>query len=356
MSVQFKDYYEILGVSRSATEKEIKSAYRKLAREYHPDVNPNAGDKFKEINEAYEALGDPDKRKRYDQLGQYWRQGGGMPGAGGGGYGGYAGPGGQQFSSLEELLASMGMSAGGSRQAGVGGSGFSDFFDVLFGGMAANAGMGGMGGFSPHSTSRHGRGTQRTAAPSPPPPASEQEIWLTLEEVLNGTERSMMLSETRKNITVNIPKGVEPGKKIRIKGGGKAHPQTGQAGDLHLVVRYQPHADFEVDGRNLVHTVELPVYDLVLGTEVKVPMLGGGHGTLPIPPGAQPGQSLRLKHQGLPDSKQPEVSSARGHLLVKLKGILPKAPSEAEKALYQNLKTLVEHPPEPTPSPEEHET
>ena len=327
MSVQFKDYYELLGVSRSATDKEIKSAYRKLARQYHPDHDPSAADKFKEINEAYEVLGDADKRKRYDSLGQHWRHGSSFNPNAGGDYGG-------QYQDLGDLFSSFGFGgAGHSGQA----SGFSDFFDMLFGGR-----MGHQSGFG--SASQHAYGnadqysqfydTNREPANHQLDLNVEQSLMLSIEEVISGASKEVRINHSGKSIVVNIPKGVKPNSKIRVAGEGK-RTTAGRKGDVFLIVQYQKHPLYDVDGQNLIYEVGIPVYDLVLGTEINIPTPQGSV-VLTIRPGTQPGKLYRLKERGLPSKDGKTI----GDLLVRPKALIPENPSEEEQALYQSLKKL----------------
>lgn len=314
MSVKYKDYYNVLGVDRSATEKEIKSAYRKLARKYHPDVDPSNEEKFKEINEAYEVLGDPDKRKLYDNLGANWRHGSNFePPPGFDGFGGGAHYRNVNFQDLNSMF---------------GDTHFSDFFEMLFGQMGVDPRMAGYqaGGRGPYA--------QTYAQAGPQPPAQslniEQPLELSLEEVATGTEKSLRING--ETVTVKIPKGVNPGAKIRLS--GKGHQGAGgRRGDLFMQVRYRRHPQFEVDGKNLVHEAQIPVCDLVLGGEIRIPTLSGS-GLLKIPKGTQTGKLMRLKGQGLPGK------AGNGDLLVRLRAAIPENPSDTELKLYEQLRAL----------------
>lgn len=309
MAVQYKDYYEILGVPRSATEKEIKSAYRKLARQYHPDVNAGNADKFKDIGEAYEVLGDPKKREMYDNLGANWRNG-------------------QGFSDYTQQYQGGGFEA----------SGFSDFFDVLFGQMGLGGqGFRGQAGPGYHYEDLfaggipHPQQQRRTQAKAPENLNLEQPLYLDLEEVAKGGEKALRIQHSGKQVTVTIPRGVAQGAKIRLAGEGKRSAVSAKTGDLHLVVRFNPHPRFELDGENLIYTANVPIPDLVLGGEVVVPTLQGDM-TLKIPAGTQPGRKFRLKHQGLP------VKSAQGDLLVRINALVPTEPTDRETELYTQLR------------------
>ncbi len=328
MGVEYKDYYSILGVDRKATDKEIRSKYRKLAREYHPDVNPGAADKFKDINEAYEVLKDPEKRKMYDSLGSNWRQGqnfnpppgyadwqnvnmGDMGGMG-------------DFSSFFDILFGSGMGGTGRGFPG-GGRGGASYINMedLFGGQQAGYAQAGHGG------RRSGGHAQQAPAEQL---SIEQDLYLDLEEVATGT-RKEITTPSGKRLNVNIPKGVNEGAKIRLAGEGRAG-RRGQ-GDLLLVVHYRKHLKFKVEEDNLVYEVPVPVPDLVLGGEIHVPTLNGNV-ALRIPPGMQPGRLLRLKGQGLPAKD----GKTTGDLLVRPKAVIPEHPSDREKELYQQLREL----------------
>jgi curved DNA-binding protein len=323
MGVEYKDYYNILGVSRSATEKEIRSAYRKLAREYHPDVNPGAEDKFKDINEAYEVLKDAEKRKLYDSLGSNWRQGQNFtppPGFDGwqtvnlndlGGMGG--------FSSFFESLfgGGFGGQGGFSGQGFPGGGGYAGYEDLFGGGAYAGRG-------------RRAEGRSQQAA-SPERLNVEEELYLDLEEIATGVRKEITTPSGRK-VTVNVPKGVSEGAKIRLAGEGM-QGRSGK-GDLLLVVHYRKHPLFKVEDGNLVYEAPVPVPDLVLGGEIRVPTLQGEL-AMRLPAGTQSGRLMRLKGQGLPGK-----GGTVGDLLVRPKAMIPEHPSEREKALYTELRQL----------------
>ncbi|HEY9744665.1 MAG TPA: DnaJ C-terminal domain-containing protein [Oculatellaceae cyanobacterium] len=309
MGVEYKDYYSILGVPRNATEKEIRSAYRKLARQYHPDVNPNAGDKFKDINEAYEVLKDPEKRRMYDSLGSNWRQG-------------------QNFTPPPGFEGWQTINVGDLGGLG----GFSSFFEMLFGGGGFSAS--GFRGAEAYEDLFGGRGAYGRQT-RPENLDIQQEIYLSLEEIASGASKEIA-TPAGKRVTVNIPKGVKEGAKIRLAGEG-AQGRT-RRGDLFLVVRYRKHPKFKIEDDNLLYEAPVPVPDLVLGGEIKVPTLSG-EVAMKIPAGTQPGRLMRLKGQGLP------LKGGKGHgdLLVRPKAIIPEHPSEREKALYQELRSLYAH-------------
>lgn len=317
MAVKYKDYYNILGVSRNATEKEIRTAYRKLAREFHPDINPGATEKFKDINEAYEALKDPEKRKLYDSLGSNWRQG-------------------QNFTPPPGFEGAYTFDMGDLGGAGF--SGFSNFFDALFGGVGGMRGQGfpggmgmedlfaGMGGQGGH----RGGGRSRSHAKQAESLNIEEALYLDLEEVASGVDKEIV-TPSGKRLTVHIPKGVRPGAKIRLAGEGR-----GGQGDLLLVVNYRKHSRFKLEDDALVYEAPVPVPDLVLGGEIHVPTLHGEL-SMKIPPGTQPGRLMRLKGQGLPTGRD---GKGAGDLLVRPRAIIPEHPGEREKALYEELRAL----------------
>lgn len=288
--MQFKDYYEILGVEPGAGEAEIKTAYRRLARKYHPDVSKEAGaeEKFKAVNEAYEALRDPEKRAAYDQLRSHgYRPGDEVPPQGGFG-GGYGGPGGQP--DFEEIFAGGG--AGG---------GFSDFFEQVFG-------RGGFGG-----------GGQR---PQSPRGDTRAKLSVPLEAVYRGD--SLRIGINGKSLDIKIPKGIKPGQAIRLRGQGS------HGGDLLLEIEYAAHPQFEVDGRNLIHILSVMPWQAALGDTVTVPTLGGPV-ELKIPAGSEAGRKLRLRGRGLPGA-QP------GDQIVELEVLAPVPRNERQKAAYEDLK------------------
>src|SRR5205809_1056800 len=288
MAVQFRDYYETLGVSKTATEDEIRSAFRKLARKYHPDVAKDkkaAEEKFKQINEAYEVLSDPEKRKKYDQLGANWNQPGGFqpPPQWG------QQPGGGFYQS------------GGDGGRGVefefGGTGFSDFFEAFFGGGRGRSAFGGFGGRE--ATAERGADV-------------EADILVTLEEALHGSKRTVSLRRAGSNKTetyqVKIPRGVHEGQRIRLAGQGEAG--EGGSGDLFLRVRLARHPDFSVEGSDLVYEAKIAPWQAVLGDQLIVPTLEGS-ARLKLPAGTQGGQRFRLRERGLP-----VASGGRGDLYV----------------------------------------
>lgn len=318
--LKFKDYYQTLGVTRSATQQEIKSSYRKLARKHHPDANKGdkaSEEKFKEISEAYEVLKDPEKRKRYDMLGSNWKAGADFKPGSEGGFGGFD----FDFGNFQK-------GAGGSG----GGGGFSDFFEALFG--QAGGPFGGAQGAASRFGTRQARPHSATAGRAGLRPHEQQaDIELTVEELARGAQRTLKVTpqgEKGKTIEVKIPKGVRAGSKIRIAGQGAMTP-TGR-GDLILRIKVRAHKDFTIDGDNLICEVTLKPGVAVSGGQALVPTLDGPV-KIKIPALTQSGRTLRLKGRGLPILKQ----TTTGDLLVKVKITVPDNPSEKEKELYAKL-------------------
>jgi curved DNA-binding protein len=315
--VQFKDYYETLGVPKTATEVEIKKAFRKLARQHHPDMakerdKKTAEAKFKEINEAYEVLSDPEKRKKYDTLGADWEHGGQQRPP----------PNWQQYAQ-----------PGAGQQGGVefhfGGTGFSDFFETFFGGRGRGAGGSPSGGSGDEESGFAGetRGHDVKA-----------DIMVTLDEVINGSKRQVSLrrSDTDKIETYNvrIPPGVYEGQRIRLAGQGEKAGRGGKAGDLYLRVRLAQNPDFRLEGHDLIHEHELKPSLAVLGGEVRVPTLEGS-ARLKIPPGTQNGRRFRLKERGLP-----QPGGGRGDLYVLIGIDIPETITPDQRKLWEKLAEL----------------
>jgi curved DNA-binding protein len=303
MAVQFKDYYEILGVTKNATEDEIRKAFRKLARQHHPDVAKDkkaAEEKFKEINEAYEVLGDPEKRKKYDTLGSDWERGGGFqtpPGWHGRTPGG--GVGGEDF------------------EFQFGGTGFSDFFEAFFG----------------------SRGRQHPFEGYEEPPQHgndiEVDIMVTLEEAARGSKRKISFRRSKaakvETYEVRIPPGVHEGQRIRLAGQGEPGARGASPGDLYLRVRFAQHPDLRVEGSDLIYEASIPPWRMVLGCEITAPTLEGS-ARLKIPPGTQNGQRFRLRQKGLSTA-----TKTRGDLYVVARVKLPAAVTPRERELWEQL-------------------
>jgi curved DNA-binding protein len=329
MSVQFKDYYAVLGVPRTASDADLKKAFRKLAREYHPDVakdKKRAEEKFKEINEAYEVLGDPAKRKQYDELGPNWKAGSEFrppPGWGGA------------------------RSRGGGADAGefnFGGTGFSDFFEQVFGGQR-NGGRR-AGGFGETDFAERGADI-------------EGDIMVKLEEVMRGSLRSVnvrhaVACETcggsgrlgqrtcppcegvgrvsrSETYQVKVPAGVIEGQRLRLAGRGEAGAHGGKAGDLFLRVRLAKHPDFAVEEHNLIYEAPVAPWEAVLGGSILVPTLDGSV-NIKIPAGTQTGQKLRVRGRGLTGS-----AGQRGDLIVVTRVEVPVQITDAERDLWKQL-------------------
>jgi curved DNA-binding protein len=309
MAVAFRDYYEVLGVPRDASADDIRRAYRKLARQYHPDVNkePGADDRFKEVSEAYEVLRDEEKRERYDRLGPNWRAGQDVSGAEGfGGFDGQA-PGG--FG---------GQGAFSDVRVDFGGGDFSDFFESMFGGRGRTRRAGGFEGFDGFSSFSRRGADQETV------------IELTLQEAARGGKRKLTLSDGR-DYQVDIPAGVRDGQRIRLAGEGGAGTGGGPSGDLFLRVRIKPDPRFRVEDRDLLTDLPITPSEGVLGATVEVPTLEGTS-KVKVPAGSSTGRRLRLRGQGLPGPR-----GGHGDLYAVIKVEVPKKPSKEERELYQRL-------------------
>lgn len=338
MAVKFRDYYEVLGVARGASEDEIRKAFRKLARQYHPDVAKDkkvAEEKFKEINEAYEVLSDHDKRKKYDELGANWKQGAE-----------FRPPPGWQNMRGEPFPGGAGRGGRGAEfEYQFGGTGFSDFFEALFG--STNGRRGGFSGFATEEKfAERGRDV-------------ECDIMVTLEEAMSGSVRAINVQRAIEcsqcggsgargqhvcnvcggsgrvakadTYQVRIPPGVAEGQRLRIAGRGEAGVGGGASGDLYLRVRLARHPDFEVQDNNLVHETELAPWEAVLGAQISVPTLEAPV-NIRIPPGTQNGQRLRVRGRGLP-----QRGGTRGDLIVAIRVEVPKQISDRERALWEQL-------------------
>ena len=304
--MEYKDYYKLLGVERNASGDDIKKAFRKQALKYHPDRNQGnkqAEEKFKDLNEAYEVLSDPQKRSRYDQLGESYfnyQRAGGAPG--GFNWGDWAAQGGAQGQriNVEDMFGGMG--------------GFSDFFEAIFGGA------------QPGRTGRPRAAQQRGGHAAP----VEQLVQITLSEAYHGTERTILINERR--LEVKIPAGADTGTKVRMAGVGQKGVD-GRAGDVYLVVEVIPDPRFERKGHDLHTEFEISLYDAVLGGEARVPT-PEGQVVLTIPAGTQPGQSFRLGGRGMPHLRSPQT---RGDLYARAKVQIPRNLSQEQRALFEKL-------------------
>lgn len=320
-----QDYYGLLGIPKGATQKDIKQAYRKLARKYHPDLNPDdktAEDKFKEVNEAYEVLSDPDKRKMFDQFGSDWKT---WQQRGGGAddfwqqWGRGAGPGGGR----NTYTTGPGGFGGGDT--------FSDFFQQLFGGL------GGMGGVSRGRDigelfgGRRGRGQVRNRRGRD----YEQPVEISLEEAYLGTKRLFEIGEQR--IEVTLPAGSKTGTRVRVAGKGASGVAGGPPGDLFLAVTVAPHRLFERQGETLETRVQMGLYTAVLGGEVEVPLPDGHSVLLTVPPETQNGTRFRIRGKGMPVLGHPDE---RGDLYAVVEVSLLQALSDEERQLFETLRDL----------------
>jgi len=320
----YRDYFKVLGVERGADTDTIKRAFRKLARQYHPDVNPGdagAEAKFKEVSEAYEVLSDPEKRARYEQFGQYWSQaGGGRAGGADADFGRY----GNFDDFINDLLGRMGGGAAGfGAPAGFGG-GFGSGFGSGFGGpggFGAPAGFGGPGGFG-------GFGGARQA---PVNLDAEASISLPFADAFRGCERTLAVNEER--VQVRIPPGVKSGSRLRLKGKGNLQPGTGRRGDLYLNLQIQEHPVWKLDGDQLRADLPLSLDELALGGELRV-ATPDGEASVQVPAAMPLGRSLRLKGKGWP------LKGGRGDLLLTPVLKLPDVPSEQERQLLEQWRQI----------------
>ena len=307
MSVAYKDYYKILGVSRTATPEEIQKAYKKLARKFHPDLNKDnkdAEERFKEVNEANEVLKDAEKRKLYDQLGPNYQHG-------------------QQFQNPHGFQGGRGYAG-----ADFGGSGFSDFFETLFGGGFGGQGFsfnqggpqfgGNFGGFN--QAPAKGRDT-------------ESSLTLSLEEAVAGGKKSISLrgQEGARSLEVNIPAGIKNGARIRLNGQGEKGPAG--PGDLYLRITIAKHPDFTLDDADIIYDLQLAPWDAVLGCKARIPTPAGAV-ELTIPAGTSSGKKLRLRGRGLGSG------AGKGDLLVHVHVQAPDSLTERQKELWEELKAL----------------
>ena len=314
MAAQFRDYYETLGVPKSASADDIKSSFRKLARKHHPDLAKDkkaAEEKFKEINEAYEVLSDPEKRKKYDEYGANWQHAGnGFQGAPGGGRGAGTGFGG------------FGGGVGDGSDFHFGGTGYSDFFEQFFG-TRRGRGYGGGVDFEEEAPQR-GRDV-------------EADILVTLDEVLNGATRQISFrkgnSPEVQTYTVKIPKGVRAGQRIRLAGQGGSGGARGEAGDLYLRVKLQQHPDYRFEEADIYHEADVAPWQAVLGCELTIPT-PDGRAKLKIPAGTQNGRKFRIPGRGLPGK------TGRGDFYAVVEIAIPESITPEQKELWEKLSKL----------------
>jgi len=298
--MEYRDYYAVLGVDRKASADDIKKAYRRLARKYHPDVNsePDAEDKFKEMGEAYEVLSDPEKRAAYDALGANWQDH-------------------QNFRPPPDWEQQFSFGGGGFTQHD---GGFSDFFETLFGNHDFRSQGRRAGGFK--GADEHAR------------------VGITLEEAFRRDPVEITVPQPggkQRRLRVKVPPGVADGKRVRLQGQGGPGVGSGQPGDLFVEFRLVPHPQFRAEGRDIHYELPVTPWEAALGTELKVPTLGGDV-KLKIPPGSQSGNRLRLKGRGLPGEPS-------GDQLVTLQVVLPKASNAEQRAVYEKMAETMDFDP-----------
>lgn len=298
--MEYRDYYAVLGVDRKASADDIKKAYRRLARKYHPDVNsePDAEDKFKEMGEAYEVLSDPEKRAAYDALGANWQDH-------------------QNFRPPPDWEQQFSFGGGGFTQHD---GGFSDFFETLFGNHDFRSQGRRAGGFK--GADEHAR------------------VGITLEEAFRRDSVEITVPQPggkQRRLRVKIPAGVADGKRVRLKGQGGPGVGQGEPGDLFVEFRLVPHPQFRAEGRDIHYELPVTPWEAALGTDLKVPTLGG-EVKLKIPPGSQPGNRLRLKGRGLP-------GEPNGDQIVTLQVVLPKASNAEQRAVYEKMAETMDFDP-----------
>lgn len=324
--MEYKDYYQVLGVPRSATPEEIQKAYRKLARKYHPDVSKerDAESKFKDVAEAYEVLEDAEKRAKYDRFGQAWnaRQAAGNQGTPPG---------------FEEFTFDFG---DGANPFAGGASGFSSFFEMLFG-QAAQAG----GRARPQGGGWASWGTEGRGGWARPGANQEVVMRLPFEEAARGGVRELVLQlpdGSSRKVKVNLPKGIRPGQVVRVPGSGEPGREGAPAGDLMLRVELFPHPDFRLEGRDLLTTLPVAPWEAALGGEAELATLDGTV-RVRIPPGTSSGRKIRVRGRGFPAGKAGEP----GDLIAELRIVVPETPSEEERELLEKLRAVSKFRPRP---------
>ncbi|MDP9312951.1 MAG: J domain-containing protein [Chloroflexota bacterium] len=344
--MDYKDYYNILGVKRDASADELKKAFRKLARKYHPDINPGdtaAEAKFKEINEAYEVLSDAEKRQKYDRFGADWNR-----------YQQAGSSGGFDWSQYASQTGGGAYGSPGFNPGGFGGDegGFSDFFETLFGTMGG------------HRTSGYAQGNVGRSSRPQKGQDYEQAIDISLEEAYNGTQRQMRLEVPQvcatcngtgvqsntvcptcsgtgvngqqvRTLTVKIPAGIDSGGKVRVSGEGGPGINGGPRGDLYLVVNVQPHPRYERDGQTLRYRAPIDLWTMMLGGTAKVALLNGKTLTLQVPANTQNGKTFLIRGQGMPKPGNPDQ---RGDLYIVADAQIPTDLTPRERELVQELR------------------
>lgn len=309
--MEYKDYYAILGIEKTAAQDEIRRAYRKLAKKYHPDVNkaPDAEKKYKDINEAYEVLKDPEKRQKYDTLGSSWQNG-------------------------DPFTPPPGYGGGGTTFTSGNFEGFSDFFRTIFGNMAG--GMGDMGGMEDVFFGNRGRSEIRKGQDS------EVQLELSLDEAVRGGQRSFTLESyvpspggkqmaERRNINVNLPRGITDGTRLKLAGKGSPGPGGGPRGDLYLRISLRKDPRFDVQGHDLLADLKVSPWEAALGASVPVETLYGNV-KMKLPAGTQSGRKMRLKGKGLPMK-----NGLKGDMIVTVRIVVPRHLSAAERELFEKL-------------------
>lgn len=314
MAVEYKDYYKVLGIARDADKEAVSKAFKKLARKFHPDLNPGdktAEAKFKDINEAHEVLKDAEKRKLYDELGPDWQHG-------------------QKFQRPPgfDNFHFFGGQGGSFRAQGFGSSGFSDFFETLFGGAGRGQ------GFGPDPFGSFSRGAPGRPAGPARGQDVEAELRLTLNEAYQGGKKAVSVSGPKgsKSLEINIPAGVKAGARIRLAGQGEPLP-GGLPGDLYLRVKFLPHKDFILENNDVIHELNLAPWEAALGLKARVPTLEN-EVELTIPPGSGSGKKFRLRGRGLGSGP------AKGDEFVRLNICMPESLTPEEQELWEKLAAI----------------